>query len=99
MTFQKGNRANPNGRPKKGEATAEILRAIGDLEYKGSGKSYRERAALVLWEQAASGRAGSLQALQFIVERTEGKVKDVQDLNVTGAVELVPWGPKPDAQA
>lgn len=69
--FEKGQSGNPKGRPPKGQATADILRAIGDLKYQGGEVTFRERAARVLWEQAAKG---DLHALQWIVERTEGKV-------------------------
>jgi len=80
-TFQKGVVTNPKGRPPKGQATAEILRAIGDLTYQGTSRTNRERAASVMWEQAC---AGNLESLKWIVERTEGKVPDTINQNVTG---------------
>lgn len=76
MPFQKGQSGNPNGRKKKGQTTAELLRALGDLKYAGSDKTRKERAAEVVWEQACKG---NLQAFLAIVERTEGKVPDKLD--------------------
>jgi hypothetical protein len=83
MAFQKGNTLNTlrkdgnhKGRPPKGQSTAELLRALGELKYAGSDKTRRERAAEVVWEQACKG---NLQAFLAIVERTEGKVPDKLD--------------------
>ena len=80
MTFQKGISGNPRGRPKKGAALAEFIRYTGELKYHGTDQTYRERAVRALWEQAAKGY---LPALQFIAERTEGKVP--QRMEHTGA--------------
>lgn len=95
MTWKKGTSGNPKGRPKSYETMAELIREELGKPYAGS-QTYKERLAAVVVSQAARG---NLAALAWLVDRTEGKVKDVQDLNVTGAVELVPWGPKPDAEA
>jgi hypothetical protein len=92
VTFQKGISGNPAGRPKTGQAMAEVLRAIADLSYKGTGRTYREQAAHMLWEQACAGRLGSLEALKFIVERTDGKVPDRLDAEVSGEVGVVVRG-------
>ena len=88
MTWVKGQSGNPRGaRPRK-QTTADILRCIAELTYPGTEFTYRERAARVLWEQACKG---NLQALQWITERTEGKVPDVahvqQSLAMRGEVE------------
>ena len=100
MTFQKGNTlGNRAGRPPAGKATAELLRAIGDLPYKGTGETYRQRAAKVLWEQACSGQMGSLQALQLILDRTEGKVTDKLETEHSGEVGIrfLPMRAKPSS--
>ena len=60
---------NRRGRPKKGSAVAELLRYVGDLQYHDAGLTYRERAAELVWELACQGH---LDALKWIVERTEG---------------------------
>lgn len=82
MPFQKGNTLNTlrkdgnhgnKGRPPVGQATTELLRAMGELRYRGTDQTRRERAAEVVWEQAC---AGNLAAFNVILERTEGKVPD-----------------------
>ena|SRR5688500_18404908 len=97
MPFKPGQSGNPKGRPPKGEATAEILRAIGDLTYNNTEKTYRERAAQVLWEQACKG---NLAAFQWIVDRTEGKVTDrlQHELSVS-PVTFIPWARRADVPA
>lgn len=73
MTFQPGQSGNPQGRAPKGQATAELLRAIADLPYGRTKQTHRERAARAIWRLACRG---NLQAFAWIVERTEGKVPD-----------------------
>jgi hypothetical protein len=92
MPFQKGHSlGNRKGRPKKGSAMADLLRYVGDLKFRDGDTTYRERAALAIWEQAAKG---FLPALQFIVERTEGKTPTRLDVSGsltqehTGTVEI-----------
>lgn len=86
MPFQKGNtlgKHNGGGRPPKGQSAAEMLRALGELKHASGDKTRKERALEVIWEQACKG---NLQALQWIVDRTEGKVPDKVEQTVNGTV-------------
>ena len=87
--FKKGQSGNPNGRPKVGLAIAEILREIGgrpvtewalaSLRRKygpnHEPKTMREAMLMAAYADAAAGDA---HARDFIAERTEGKVANVQ---------------------
>lgn len=69
IPYKKGQSGNPNGRPKKGSAIADILNKIGDEEHK---KNITKREALLkkTYELAIKGDAA---ARNFIADRTEGK--------------------------
>jgi hypothetical protein len=86
MPFQKGRSGNPNGRPKKGTSFAELLERELDLHHGKSDLTKRKRVVAVVVEQAC---AGSLDALKWIVERTEGKVADKVDATVNQRTEHV----------
>lgn len=95
MPFKKGESGNPNGRPPKGKSTAELLAAIGDLPYQGGNATHRERAAQAIWAKAC---AGDLPALQFITDRTEGKVPDKLESDGKTIIEVVYQRPAPKAK-
>jgi hypothetical protein len=70
MPFQKGNTyGNRRGRPKKGAALSEFLRAELERAYNGQAISNKERIAAVLVKQACSG---NLRAAMWLADRTEG---------------------------
>ncbi len=71
MTFIKGQSGNPRGRPVKANAFAEVLRLLLDEER--AGKTTREQIARVVIDKAISG---DMDAIKWIVDRTDGKVTD-----------------------
>lgn len=92
MPFKKGQSGNPAGRPPKGEAFADALR-VG-LEEIRSGKTTRERIVRKAIDKAL---AGDLEAMKWIVERTDGKVKDVVEADtVTRVVYEVQYADSDD---
>jgi len=70
MVFQVGNTyGNRRGRPKKGAALSEFLRAELERAYNGQRITNKERIAEVLVQKAC---AGDLRAAAWIADRTEG---------------------------
>lgn len=69
--WKPGQSANPGGRP-AGESFAAILREALEAEHK---KAPSWRHALVV-KAVAMAAAGDLDALKWIADRTDGKVKD-----------------------
>ena len=65
---KKGETRNPNGRPKKGYAIADILNS--SLDKKVNGKSQRH---IILEKVIDEAIGGDHWAIQFIADRTEGK--------------------------
>jgi hypothetical protein len=53
--FIPGVSGNPAGRPKKGNALAEIIREIGEQTRQGDAVCRREKLALRMWDEALSG--------------------------------------------
>lgn len=76
-TFKKGKSGNPNGRPKKGFAIADILESLGDTAYNGD-KTMKEAILEKVYENAL---AGDLNSAKFIADRTEGTA--LQKMSVT----------------
>lgn len=70
MTFQKGTSGNPRGRPKRGAALTEFIRAELDKPFEpGSKVTAKERIAGVIVQQACRG---NLQAIAWLTDRMEG---------------------------
>tara|TARA_A100000172_G_scaffold26019_1_gene15186 strand:+ start:830 stop:1150 length:321 start_codon:yes stop_codon:yes gene_type:complete len=66
--YAKGQSGNPNGRPKKGLAIADILTEIGE-RFVGKDKTLKEEVLEKAYDMAL---AGDLNAIKFIAERLEG---------------------------
>lgn len=72
MKWQKGQTGNPNGRPSTGRALSEMLRKA--LAKKGpDGLTHR---AAVVNQLIALARAGDLDAIKVIFDRTDGKAAE-----------------------
>ena len=100
--WKPGQSGNPKGRPKKAKFIPDILAKIGREKIPPAilaviQKAYPHKAAVLAKDERfldALCRAVWIRALQgeswavlFIAERTEGKVKDVVDVN-ENAVQL-----------
>ena len=95
----KGVSANPLGRPKKVKCIPDILRKIGDMiapediqermrvRFKSKGKLTMQQAVLMLTYDLAAH--GTEWAVEFIAERTEGRVTQGVDISTTAPGPLV----------
>lgn len=68
--FQKGKSGNPSGRP-KGTSFASVIAA--KLEEIRDGRTTREAVVAAAIDKAL---AGDMAAIQWVVDRTDGKLKD-----------------------
>jgi hypothetical protein len=78
-------RRNLRGRPRKGTAIAEILRAIGDEKHDRHGT---KRMAM-LQRIYTAAMQGDMDAAKFIADRTEGKVTDMLRIDGGQRLEIV----------
>lgn len=103
--WKQGQSGNPAGRPKGVKTMADILRRIGKVVAPEStrlrlsklfGKEMPKLTMqeAVLWRVYEAALRGYPWAVKFIAERTEGKVKETIDENVTivpTAEEMARW--------
>ena len=81
--WAKGQSGNPKGRPKKEICIPDILSKIGLQTITIKGKTFTKRELMLkrVYDMAMSGEAW---AVNFIADRTEGKVKEfIQTEDVT----------------
>lgn len=79
---KKGSVLNPKGRPRKGTALTDLLRAIGE-EKNADGVKNKTLLARKLWEMAIEGNE---RAAKIIYDRCEGR--PLQSVNVKGDGEI-----------
>ena len=70
--WQPGQSGNPNGRPKKGFAIADILNSKSDEIDELTGESMREKMLYKVYALATRDKP-ERWAVEFIADRTEGK--------------------------
>lgn len=92
-SWRKGLSGNPNGRPPKPVCVTDILREIGAQVDPKTKRTKLVAACLECFEKAAHG---DLDSLKFIVERTEGKVKDTLAIEKIDVPPIVLRLPTPE---
>lgn len=84
MPFQKGQVANPAGRPRKNEEMkAALRRALA--QFNPDGTRNKDKVAASLVEQAVKG---NVEAAKMIFDRMDGKVKDESAVEHGGTIEV-----------
>ena len=81
MTWKKGESGNPNGRPKKGLAWADVLREIADEEVKGKDEKMTKMDAIarMVFKKAFEGDLG---AINILMDRIDGKPRQIIEANM-----------------
>ncbi len=81
--FQPGQSGNPGGRP-KGESFAAVLRDLLEREHKRA-PDWRSAVAAKAIQMAAGG---DLDAIKWIADRTDGKVRESLQLEQSGRIDI-----------
>jgi hypothetical protein len=79
--FQKGVSGNPSGRPKKNHITKMYEQLLANPQN-------RKHIKEAILKTLTGGRMSGVLQLREVAERTEGKVADVVDMNLSGTVQL-----------
>ena len=76
--WKPGQSGNPKGRPKKLNTIPDILRAIGEEE--GTKNGEHTKLDVVMRKVFEFALAGKSWAVEFIANRTEGKVTETHEI-------------------
>jgi hypothetical protein len=77
---------DPAGRPEATQTTAEIIKEMGELESaKRASYTRRKSSVEAQWEKAESGE---LASLNWLTEKTEGRVANTTNMNLTATISL-----------
>ena len=88
--FKPGNPGGP-GRPPKDRCIPDILSAIGKEYVAGSDQTRLEFVMARVFDYAVKGKSW---AVQFIAERTEGKVTQGVDVSGIETMQIIHNGPR-----
>lgn len=77
-----GQSGNPKGRPKRGQAMADALRAV----LRGKGSDGRPNRRAIAEKLISMARDGDMDAIKLIFERIDGKV--AESVHLGGVVEF-----------
>jgi hypothetical protein len=79
--WKKGQSGNPSGRPKKNHVTKMYEQLLANPQNRKAIKD-------AILKTLVSGRMSGVLQLREVAERTEGKVADIVDMNVSGTLTL-----------
>lgn len=86
--FKKGQSGNPNGRPKGSRSIPDMLMKIGDEQGTKDGQYSKLEVVLRrVFEYALEGKSW---AVEFIADRTEGKVRQELQVGILPEVIFTP---------
>lgn len=78
VAYKKGESGNPAGRPIKGNTMKDAL-----LEALNA-----ENRRVIGTSVVALAKSGNMEAIKFVYDRIDGKVKDIFDVNQGGAIRV-----------
>lgn len=94
MPWEKGESGNPSGRPKKEYSVTALVRAKGEAVVDPvTGQTRADRLAEQLWGMA---EGGDKQAVQYIIDRLDGKPKERIEQEGETVVKIVFDNNNPD---
>ncbi len=95
--YRKGECANPNGRPKKGQSWAELLREEGEKPGTADGlRTKKQVVCALMYKRAAEG---DMQAAKMIMERTDGQAIQRVDIQERPSIRIEVAGDEHDSPA
>ena len=85
--FKPGESGNPNGRPPKGHAIADILNMVADETVYIEDKEIAKKE-IILRGVIDRAMTGEQWAINFYADRTEGKALQSVDLDIDGKIGM-----------
>jgi len=89
MAFEKGNRANPGGRPKE-KAFTDALRLAVNAEVESDGQK-KKKLRVIAERLVAEAMAGESWAVQQVADRLDGKPAQESTVTIDDKRDATDW--------